>query len=653
MGKTILALVLISLLSISNAQDKYYIFFTDKGDSGILSKKMETRVLLEKEYNPKALERRIKTMGEVFTFEDYPIYEEYKKYLSANNIKIENELRWFNAVTAFLTTGQIELLKSASFVKSVEKVKILKKNYPEIDNQNALMKMIYSSSGIDYGLSLTQAQLSDVPAVHDMGFNGQKVRLGLLDTGFKWRGNNGLEDRNIIAEYDFVEKDDVTENQAGKNSSQHNHGTAVFSLCGAYLPGTIVGPAYGAEFLLGKTEDTGSEKNIEEDNYIAAIEWMEKLGVDIISSSLGYTTFDSGQLSYTYADMNGKTAKISLAVDKAFQRGVLMITAAGNDGNNSWKYISAPGDAFNVLTIGAVDNLNKKGIFSSVGPTSDGRIKPELVTMGVSNTYLTPSGYISQGNGTSYATPIAAGIAAQLYSAFPHLSNVQARHILVNSGDKRTSPDNEKGYGLLSALKAVTFPNIEKVGNTYIVHKIFSNKNDVLPDKVKLWYREFNRGDMKSIELNTTDNLKFNGALTSLYNFTECYFEYFDKSGIRYKEPEDEFFVIKKSDLNFYFSKMIISIDPVDGDTDIEQNFPNPFSKSTKIRFNLAENSNVKITIYDSLGRLVKILVDNYLVKDKYEYDFSTVNSNVASGVYFYTIQTNSKTITKKMVLIK
>ncbi len=231
----------------------------------------------------------------------------------------------------------------------------------------------------NYGSSFNQMNLSDVPVVHSKNITGKNVLIGILDSGFDWKQHNSLKDRNVLAEYDFIFNDSVTANQPEDIAGQDSHGTYVFSVLAGFEDSVLIGPAFNASFILAKTEDIRGETHIEEDNYAAALIWMESLGVDITTSSLGYNIFDSGY-SYSYADMDGRTTIVTKATNLAFERGVATFTAAGNEGNNSsWGgYILAPADAYNIVSVGAVDEFGDIAGFSSHGPTSDGRIKPEV-----------------------------------------------------------------------------------------------------------------------------------------------------------------------------------------------------------------------------------------------------------------------------------
>ena len=369
-------------------QEKYLIYFKDKEvtNTATLSKSSAIYKEALNNLSNRCIERRKKVMDEnnLITYEDLPIKKEYILQIQNLNIKIQNKLNWFNAVSAYLTSEQMNSLKQLNFIEKVEKVKtFIYRNENEFLEKEIHVYKISKTTDLDYGPSYDQYSLSDIPKVHNKGITGEGVLIGLLDSGFDWKTPESLSGAKVIAEHDFIFNDNVTANEANDVAGQDTHGTFVFSIIGGYKPGEIIGPAYKAGFILAKTEKIGSETHQEEDNYAAALEWMEGLGVDITSSSLGYDTFDPGQTSYTYKDMDGKTTIVTKAADLAFQRGVVVVNSAGNEGNTSWHYISAPADGFNVIAVGAVNNLNQLAAFSSRGPTYDGRIKPDVLAQGV------------------------------------------------------------------------------------------------------------------------------------------------------------------------------------------------------------------------------------------------------------------------------
>ncbi|MEW6003861.1 MAG: S8 family serine peptidase [Stygiobacter sp.] len=665
MKRIFLLTVIIS--SLLFAQDKYFIFFKDKGvsQSNRLNKTSLQFLQGEKELSPLAIERRKSVMGnDYITYEDLPIKDEYINSLISIGIKIENKLKWFNAVSAFLTNDQKGKILSLPFVEKIEKVRSFVISNPMSENFKAnKMNSISSISGLDYGYSFTQNNLSDIPAVHDLGFNGQNVILGILDTGFRWKSHPALKDLKIIAEKDFVQKDDVTENQAGDTLSQDFHGTAVLSLACGNAPGNIIGPAYGASIILAKTENLSSETRVEEDNYAAALEWMEAQGVQITTSSLGYNQFDNPSENYTFAQMNGNTTIVAKAANLAFQRGVSTFTAAGNERGNSWGKIISPADAFDIIAVGAVNSSNQIASFSSPGPTSDGRIKPEIVAMGVADYHAVAGGSYGSGSGTSYATPIAAGIAAILKSAWPHLTNKQIRSIFLASGDNVQNPNNDRGYGLISAKKAIAFPNLQIINNNIRLNKIFINSNGVVSPII---YVKINNNDFQSFSLNSLGNSKYYIDFNSLNtNSTfEFYYTFSTNSGNLIREPEVGNFKFNTNDLNIITDVKEDNEKFLPMDFVLYQNYPNPFNPSTTIKYSIpmsVETSYMtSLRIYDILGREVATLVNEYQKPGTYSTEFRTQNSELSSGVYFYRLTVENPNNpgkvfiqTKKMLIIK
>lgn len=669
--KKIIFLIIIASASFVAAQTKYIIYFKDKGiaPSASLQKSSSFYKIAEQQLSPQAIERRKQVMGEdnYITFEDIPLNENYIHQVESLGIKIANKLKWFNAVSAYLTDEQINRVKELSCVEKIESVRISKKRLDE-NNLNdlgsnyslKLLNKISSPTGLNYGLSLTQNALSDIPTVHDLGINGNNVIIGILDTGFRWKTHNSLKNLIVLNEKDFIQNDGVTENQSGDASNQDAHGTAVFSIMAGFDEGNIVGPAYGAKFLLAKTEYVPTETRAEEDNYAAALEWMEAQGVQITSSSLGYTTFDDPTASYTYANMDGKTTIVAKAANLAFDRGVSTFTAAGNEGNY-WGVgkggIVSPGDSPNMLTVGAVDANKLVASFSSRGPTSDGRLKPEIMAMGVSDRHAVAGGNYASGNGTSYATPIAAGVAGLLKSTWTHLTNLQIRKIFLECGDNAANPNNDRGYGLISAKRVITYPNLEKVGDQYKINKIFINENGIKPSTVSMMINIPNYFAWDPVGV----NLSYDGILKYSYTFSalpsgyqiQIQFSYETNSGVTIHEPAN-------GSYNFYWGDLIIdNITSVKVDNEIpsqfelSQNYPNPFNPSTVISYKLADKSNVSLKIYDMLGKEVATLVNEEQQPGIYNSQFSIFNSQLSSGVYFYRLQAGNFVQTKKMMLLK
>ena len=297
-----------------------------------------------------------------------------------------------------------------------------------------------------YGSAYAQNKQIGVPGMHEAGYRGEGMQIAVFDAGFP--GANQISalqplylEQRLASTRNFVDGG-TSVYQRGK------HGTNTLSTMAANEPGFFVGSAPKATYRLFITEDDYSEHPVEEANWLAAAEYADSTGVDVISSSLGYTDFDKPSPSYTYADMNGRTAISSRAATVAARVGMLVVSAAGNEGTTAWHYISAPADADSILTVGAVDSLGNHAAFSSYGPTADGRIKPTLSAMGKDAAVLDPSGTAFRGNGTSFACPLLAGMAAAFWQANPTLTAQQVIATLRGTATKATTPDNTLGYGL-------------------------------------------------------------------------------------------------------------------------------------------------------------------------------------------------------------
>jgi serine protease AprX len=651
MKKFIILLLFIPFISLL-AQDKYLIYFKDKGPDALLKETGASYREALREISPRAIERRKKVMNEdsIITFEDLPVNADYVNQLLTLGIKIENKLNWFNAVSAYLDNEMKVLVEKLPFVRTVEPVRILKFRN-DIAKDNFLPKTTQSGAP-DYGDSYTQLALSDVPVVHSKGITGNGIIIGVLDTGFDWKQHDALKNINVLAEYDFVFHDSVTANQSNDVPGQDSHGTFVFSVIGGYKDSTLIGSAYGSSYILAKTEDIRSETHVEEDNYAAALEWMEGMGVDVTSSSLGYNEFDPGTYSYTYADMNGKTTIITKAAELAFQRGVVTITAAGNEGNKPWHYIIAPADGFNTMAVGAVYSDNILAAFSSRGPTYDGRIKPDVLAMGVDVFGASSNGpdLYTYGTGTSAATPIAGGIAALLLSAYPHLTNVQVRDILHETSDNAEFPDNNRGYGLVSAAKAISFPNLQEVNGNYVIYKAFIDSFSV--NDVQLHYSTDNN-NFNELNMNVENDYSYRVQLP-LFNFlqeVDFYFTYKDEAGNSYNDPADKYYSLRYGGLTVSLNIPLTSINYT-----LSNNYPNPFNSTTSIDFIAEGNFPAELTIYDVIGRKIRTLfngitrtgVNHNIWDGKNDSGYDT-----ASGIYIYTLVLNGSLYSKKMVYLK
>lgn len=660
----IFLILIITTVSIL-AQDKYFIYFKDKGiESGSISKTSSEYNIALSLLSEKAIERRTKTLGEnnIISFEDLPISSNYISQIESFNVKIINKLNWFNAVSVFLTGEQKKEISLLPFVSSIERVKKLinKNELTEVieDSNNKLQTGNNFNSNLDYGFSFNQLQLSEIPILHSKGIKGDGVLIGVLDSGFKWRTLQSLQNITVVAERDFIFNDNNTENETGDHPNQHNHGTIILSVMGGFKPGNLIGVSFGSSFLLAKTEDIRTEKNIEEDNYAAALEWMENFGVDITTSSLGYSEFDAGENSYSYADMNGKTTIVTKAAELAFSRGVLTITSAGNEGNSPWRFITAPADGFNTIAVGAVSFNNNVAAFSGRGPTSDGRIKPDVVAMGVSvlGASATSNNDYSTYNGTSLSAPIVSGTAALLLSVHNHLSNIQLRNILLNTSDNYNLPNNDRGYGLISAKKAISFPNINFSNNKEILHKTIIDLDGVKTNSVKfhyssngVFYEELNM-NLSSIHYTT-----FTQELPQFTNGEKInfYFTYEDSLSVEKRNPENSNNIYI---LNYGKNEIVETNPYIPNEYSLEQNYPNPFNNRTLIKFTTPQQEEAEIILYNAIGEKVAIIYQGLAKKGQNFAEWNGFNDNgikTASGVYYYFLKIGGQVLARKMILLK
>jgi subtilisin family serine protease len=412
---------------------------------------------------PRALQRRARR-GEApgVGVADLALAPAQLEAVRAAVVRVRHVSRWLNAVSVEATAGQIEALARLPFVERLDLVTRGRRapEPPAPAGATALSAppaRAASASAIDYGESLAQLAPLRVPEAHDLGFDGSGVVVALLDGGFDTLGHESLAPVRVAAAHDFVSGDDDVGD--GADRREVAHGTAVLSSIGGFRPGQLVGPAYGATYLLARTEYGGSETPVEEDNWTAAAEWAEALGADIISTSLGYRTFDPGFGGYSAAQMDGDTAVSTRAADLAVDHGIVVLASAGNAGPGVTT-IGAPADGHAVLAIGAVDFAGNQAGFSSVGPTADLRTKPDLVAPGVSvrvATSDTVDGYRTA-SGTSFACPLAAGVAALVLQAHPEYTVAQVHAVLRGTAKRVGPPDNLTGWGHVDALAAVTAP---------------------------------------------------------------------------------------------------------------------------------------------------------------------------------------------------
>ena len=443
-------------LEMSGADDRaaVWVFFTDKGERN--PAELERDLLrVADSYTPDAVERRIRARGALaFDERDLPLVKSYVEAVRDVGVEFRAFSRWLNAVSINASPGQVEEIARMSFVSSVDLVRGRRGGPEPVDVFGAGLGEPLAG---DYGESWTQLEQIEVPDLHDEGYTGTGVKVAIFDTGF-WLDHEIFDDINVIAEWDFINDDSVTCNEPGDLDYQHDHGTMCLSIIGGHKVGTMLGPAYDADFILAKTEDMSQEAPVEEDWWIEAAEWVDSLGAQVISSSLCYNDW------YTYEDMDGQTAPITIAADLAVENGISVVNAAGNSGSSAWKYILAPADGFDVISVGSVDSTGVRSYWSSQGPTYDGRIKPTVMAMGQAVFIADPAGGSTayrRGNGTSFATPLAAGAIALMLEKNPLWGPADVTEAVMSTATLASNPDTLYGYGILRAHAASEYPEAD------------------------------------------------------------------------------------------------------------------------------------------------------------------------------------------------
>lgn len=288
-----------------------------------------------------------------------------------------------------------------------------------------------------------------VDQMHQAGYKGKGVTIAVIDGGFLNTDLiQGLKGANILGTRNFAHPDRLIYDEL------MDHGMMVLSCIAANEPNSMVGTAPEASFYLIQSEDGESEQLIEEDNWCAAVEYADSLGCDMVTSSLGYFQFDHTFMNHTYAEQNGATALNSRSASLAASRGLLLLNSAGNSGNDAWKRINFPGDAKNMLTVGAVNASGVNAVFSSLGNTTDGRVKPDVMAIGEASSVYGPDGCVTKANGTSFSTPIMCGALVCLLQQFPNKRPEDIVRAVQQSGHNAAHPDNVFGYGIPNLLKA-------------------------------------------------------------------------------------------------------------------------------------------------------------------------------------------------------
>jgi hypothetical protein len=439
-----------------------WVFFADKGRHEAAGAVVPATVVTER-----SIRRRLKvrTPAEVVDATDLPVEQQYVDQVASIVARVRQRSKWFNGVSVTATREQLAAVSALPFVVRLEPVARFRRNDTEqMTEQSAPVTpppppAPAGTTRFNYGPSLAQLQQINVVALHDSGNTGQGVLVGVFDNGFRNPAHQVFRSLQIAATYDFV---DHKVSVVPRNPNHGWHGPAVLSTIGGFREGQLIGAAFGATYILARTENDSSETPVEEDNWVAAIEWADSLGVEVTSTSLGYLTYDAPYTSWTWQQMNGNTTLITRAADMAVRRGIVVVNSAGNNGSGSGgqNTLNAPADGDSVLSIGAVEASGTRSSFSSVGPTTSvpPRIKPDVMAQGSGVRVASAWDTVSYGSssGTSFSCPLAAGAVALILHARPNATPMQIAAALKSTASRASTPDNLYGWGIIDTRRAIS-----------------------------------------------------------------------------------------------------------------------------------------------------------------------------------------------------
>ena len=447
MRKLISFLAIALLATGASAQQdtlKYRISLKDKAATEYSLKKPE------KYLSAKAIERRRKQNLPIDST-DLPVCRKYIDEIRKQGVKIVVTGKWDNFVTVSCNdTTLIDRIAALPFVLSTEKVWISPsagKPSMATERDTVLNQPTIHPDSI-YGRAITQIQMSNGDKLHEAGFKGQGMTIAVIDAGFHNVDKiTAMQNIRILGTKDFV-------NQQADIFAESSHGMSVLSCIGMNRPDIMTGTAPEASFWLLRSEDEYSEHLVEQDYWSAAVEFADSVGVDVINTSLGYYSFDDKSKNYKYRDLDGRHALMSRQASHIADKGMILVCSAGNSGAGSWKKITPPGDADNVLTVGAINKQAVLAPFSSIGNTADNRIKPDVVAVGEGADVIRTDGNQGKANGTSFSSPVMCGMVACLWQACPRLTAKELLELVRASGDRADYPDNIYGYGVPDMWKA-------------------------------------------------------------------------------------------------------------------------------------------------------------------------------------------------------
>lgn len=435
--------LLLSTIAHSKVSYKFRITLTDKKCTEYSLNKPE------KFLSEKSLLRRAKQKLAVDST-DIPVCGQYIKAIRSTGVQILVTSKWNNTVTVRCADSMlVKKITKLPFVSRVELVwrgeeRAMSSDAARKDSVTNKMERMENF----YGKAFRQIEIHNGQKLHQAGFRGEGMTVAIIDGGYK-NANKlaALKSIKLLGTRDFVQPNsDIYE--------ENSHGMMVLSCMASNVPFSIVGTAPEASYWLLRSEDIDSESLVEQDYWAAAVEFADSVGVDVVNTSLGYQKFDDTSKNYNYQDLDGRKAMISRSAGMAADKGMVVVCSAGNEGRGSWKKITPPADAFNVITVGAIDSELLLAPFSSVGNTTDNRVKPDVSAIGQKSVLLRTNGEIGNANGTSFSAPTFCGLLTCLWQSCPELTAKQLIELVRHSCDNSATPNNVYGYGIPDVYKA-------------------------------------------------------------------------------------------------------------------------------------------------------------------------------------------------------
>jgi serine protease AprX len=444
----------------------YWIYFKEKQGSGY-SIDQPSQFLSDRSVNRRALQ------GLAVDPSDLPVNPSYIEEIKELDIEVRYVSRWLNGVAMInMDAAAFQQVLDKPFTDTVPWIPNANDHfYPQKSGEARFDLPLESSPNFDYGIAREQVEMVRTDQLHTMGYTGKGVWIAELDAGY-------FNVDSLPSFVSLIDEGRILETRNYVNNTPlfrqpSTHGMYVLSIMAALWDGHMVGSAPHASYLLCMTENPDQETQIEEIAWIEAAEYADSMGVDVINTSLGYSDFDGEAYDYSYRDMDGKTTYISRAASLTASRGMILCNSAGNEGNDTWHYITAPADATDILAVGAVDSTDLIAPFSSRGPSFDARIKPDVTAMGKATGVQYQNGELARGNGTSFSSPVLAGSVASLWQAFPEMPAREMIHMIRQSGDRYRNPDATYGFGTPDMLRSY--------------HAITRVPAGLIPGEIEIW----------------------------------------------------------------------------------------------------------------------------------------------------------------------